>query len=128
MEGLASKTGLLPEQSWDEADRPDIFMWLGQPTGWAMRLMWSHAEYIKLLRSTKDVKVYDTIPEVAKRYLGKREQRKRFEIWKKPVTPDMILKKLIRPALERAGITEKVIGWCSFRHWLATNLRAAGSI
>ncbi|WP_348266175.1 hypothetical protein P8936_09625 [Edaphobacter paludis] len=33
---------------------------------------------------------------------------------KKPVTPDMILKKVIRPALERAGITEKVIGWHSF--------------
>jgi glucoamylase len=82
MEGLASKTGLLPEQSWDEADRPDIFMWLGKPTGSAMPLMWAHAEYIKLLRSTKDGKVYDAIPEVAKRYLGKREQRKQFEVWK----------------------------------------------
>ena len=38
----------------------------------------------------------------------------------------MVLKKVIRPALERAGITEKVIGWHSFRHSLATNLRAAG--
>ena len=45
---------------------------------------------------------------------------------KKPVTPDMVLKKMIRPALERAGITDKVIGWHSFRHSLATNLRAAG--
>ena len=45
---------------------------------------------------------------------------------KKPVTPDMVLKKRIRPALERAGITDKVIGWHSFRHSLATNLRAAG--
>lgn len=47
---------------------------------------------------------------------------------KKPVTPDMILKKVIRPALERADITEKVIGWHSFRHSLATNLRAVGLI
>lgn len=45
---------------------------------------------------------------------------------KKPVTPDMVLKKTIRPALERAGIRDKVIGWHSFRHSLATNLRAAG--
>jgi len=44
-----------------------------------------------------------------------------------PVTPDMILKKIIRPALIRAGITDKVIGWHSFRHSLATNLRAAGA-
>ena len=33
---------------------------------------------------------------------------------KKPGTPDMILKNVIRPALERADITEKVIGWNSF--------------
>jgi integrase len=45
---------------------------------------------------------------------------------KKPITPDMVLKKVIRPALIRAGITDKVIGWHSFRHSLATNLRAAG--
>jgi site-specific recombinase XerD len=46
---------------------------------------------------------------------------------KQPVTPDMILKKIIRPALVRAGITDKAIGWHSFRHSLATNLRAAGA-
>jgi glucoamylase len=82
MEGLASKTGLLPEQSWDEADRPEIFQWLGRPTGSAMPLMWAHAEYIKLLRSTADGKVYDTIPEVAKRYLGKRKERTQISVWK----------------------------------------------
>ena len=43
---------------------------------------WSHAEYIKLLRSAADGKVYDAIPEVAKRYLGKRGTRKRLEVWK----------------------------------------------
>jgi glucoamylase len=82
MEALASKTGLLPEQSWDEADQPDIYMWLGKPTGSAMPLMWAHAEYIKLLRSTTDGKVYDSIPEVSKRYLSKRNKRKRLEVWK----------------------------------------------
>ena len=82
MEGLASNTGLLPEQSWDEADRPEIYEWLGKPTGSAMPLMWAHAEYIKLLRSTADGKVYDAIPEVAERYLGKRNDRTRLEVWK----------------------------------------------
>jgi glucoamylase len=82
MEALASKTGLLPEQSWDQADQPDVFMWLGKPTGSAMPLMWAHAEYIKLLRSTKDGKVYDIIPEVATRYLGKKPERKRLQVWK----------------------------------------------
>jgi glucoamylase len=82
MEHLASNTGLLPEQSWDQADRPEIYMWLGRPTGSAMPLMWAHAEYIKLLRSTADGKVYDIIPEVAARYLGERGDRKKFEVWK----------------------------------------------
>ncbi len=82
MEGLASNTGLLPEQSWDEADRPEIYEWLGKPTGSAMPLMWAHAEYIKLLRSSADGKVYDAIPEVAARYLGNRSGRKTLEVWK----------------------------------------------
>jgi integrase len=44
----------------------------------------------------------------------------------KPLSPDSILKKSIRPALLRAGIVGKQIGWHSFRHSLATNLRAMG--
>jgi integrase len=40
--------------------------------------------------------------------------------------PDTVLKKIIRPAMTRAGITGKIIGWHSFRHNLATNLRALG--
>jgi integrase len=43
-----------------------------------------------------------------------------------PLTPDMVLRKYIRPALVRAGITGKIIGWHSFRHSLATNLRSLG--
>jgi len=39
----------------------------------------------------------------------------------------MVLKKVIRPALVRAKITSNVIGWHSFRHSLATNLRATGA-
>jgi integrase len=45
---------------------------------------------------------------------------------KQPLSPDTLLKKIIRPALVRAGIKGKVIGWHSLRHSLATNLRAAG--
>ena len=44
----------------------------------------------------------------------------------KPLSPDTLLKKIIRPALKRAGIEGKAIGWHSFRHSLATNLRSAG--
>jgi len=82
MEQFASSTGLLPEQAWDEADKPEAFMFLGKPTGSAMPLMWAHAEYIKLLRSASDGKVYDSIPEVSRRYLGTRHKRKVIEVWK----------------------------------------------
>jgi len=61
LEGFASPTGLLPEQVWDEPDRPDLFMFLGRPTGSARPLMWAHAEYIKLLRSAADGKVFDLV-------------------------------------------------------------------
>jgi len=44
----------------------------------------------------------------------------------RPLSPDSVLKKSIRPALARTGITGKQIGWHSFRHSLATNLRALG--
>ena len=47
-----------------------------------MPLMWAHAEYIKLLRSTADGKVYDAIPAVAERYLCKRNDRTKLEVWK----------------------------------------------
>jgi glucoamylase len=82
MEGLASSTGLLPEQVWDEPDQPEIYMRRGRATGSAMPLMWAHAEYIKLLRSVRDGKVSDLIDDVAKRYLGGRANRKLFEVWK----------------------------------------------
>ena len=43
-----------------------------------------------------------------------------------PLFPDMVLNKIIRPALVKAGVHGKVIGWHSFRHSLATNLRSMG--
>jgi site-specific recombinase XerD len=43
-----------------------------------------------------------------------------------PVWPDMILQKSIRPALERAGIRGKTVGWHTFRHSLGTNPRTLG--
>jgi glucoamylase len=82
MEGFASPTGLLPEQVWDEQDRPDLYMYLGRPTGSARPLMWAHAEYIKLLRSAADGKVFDLVPEVADRYLPGKRACKPMEIWK----------------------------------------------
>lgn len=83
MEGFASKGGMIPEQVWDEPDWPEVGMILGRPTGSAMPLMWAHSEYIKLLRSVADGKVFDRIDIVADRYLNGRG-RKDLEIWMFP--------------------------------------------
>jgi glucoamylase len=72
---------MLPEQVWDEPDRPGQSRRFGQCAGAAMPLMWAHAEYIKLLRSAQDGQVFDRIPIVAARYLNKRG-RKDLEVWK----------------------------------------------
>jgi glucoamylase len=82
MEGFASSSGLLPEQVWDEEDRPSLHLYLGKPTGSAMPLMWAHAEYIKLLRSVRDGRVFDRVEAVTQRYLVDRASCTRFEIWK----------------------------------------------
>ncbi len=82
LEKFASPTGMLPEQVWDENDIPSQHMLLGRPTGAAMPLMWAHAEYIKLLRSVHDGKVFDLIPAVADRYLGPSSACRLMEIWK----------------------------------------------
>ncbi|MBC7289243.1 MAG: glucan 1,4-alpha-glucosidase, partial [Armatimonadetes bacterium] len=81
MERFAVGCGMLPEQVWDEPDRPDLGLYLGRPTGAAMPLAWAHAEYMKLVRSAWDGEVYDRLPIVADRYLAGRG-RKDLEIWK----------------------------------------------
>ncbi len=61
LEGFSSQGGMLPEQIWDAPDMPEMGLKLGKPTGAAMPLVWAHAEYVKLLRSVTDGKVFDRI-------------------------------------------------------------------
>ena len=70
---------MMPEQVWDEADLPDASLQLGQPAGSAVPLVWAHAEYLKLLRSALDGKVFDRIDPVYERYCepeGRRRTRR----------------------------------------------------
>jgi glucoamylase len=83
-EGFASSGQLLPEQVWDGANLPDSSMRLGQPAGSAVPLVWAHAEYLKLLRSAVDGKVFDRIDPVYERYCepeGRRQTRGDLEIY-----------------------------------------------
>jgi hypothetical protein len=50
IERFANDGGMITEQLWEADDLPDGQMIRGKPTGAAMPLCWSHAEYIELVR------------------------------------------------------------------------------
>jgi len=73
---------MMPEQVWDEADRQGLEK--GKPAGSAVPLVWAHAEYLKLLRSAVDGKVFDRIDSVYTRYcepVGRKHLRANLEIY-----------------------------------------------
>ena len=83
LEKFATSGQMLPEQVWDEADMPERGMRAGQPAGSAVPLVWAHAEYLKLLRSVLDGKVFDLIEPVYQRYCdveGRKSRLRSIEI------------------------------------------------
>jgi glucoamylase len=83
-EDFATCGQMMPEQVWDAADLPEAGMRLGQPAGSALPLVWAHAEYLKLLRSAVDGKVFDRIDPVYERYCeprGRSRTRPNLEIY-----------------------------------------------
>jgi glucoamylase len=84
IEQFSSTGGMLPEQVWDYKDLPAKGMYLGRPAGSAQPLVWAHAEYLKLLRSAVDGRVFDRIAVVEARYAveaGKRTFTNHVEIF-----------------------------------------------
>jgi glucoamylase len=83
-EKFSSVGGMLPEQVWDHEDMPSQGMYEGRSAGSAQPLVWAHAEYIKLLRSVVDGKIFDTISVVEERYAvapGNRSFKNAIEIF-----------------------------------------------
>ncbi|MEO2089487.1 MAG: glycoside hydrolase family 15 protein, partial [Gemmataceae bacterium] len=80
MEKFANEGGMLAEQLWDADDLPDGTMKRGGPTGSAMPLCWSHAEYVSLVRSRKDGVCFDRIEPVYQRY-AKAGTGSKIEMW-----------------------------------------------
>jgi len=83
-EAFATAGQMLPEQVWDEPNRPGQRLRLGQPAGSAVPLVWAHAEYLKLLRSATDGKVFDRVEPVYQRYAepeGRKKLRRELEIY-----------------------------------------------
>ena len=74
-EGFSSIGGMLPEQVWDYEDLPSEGMYFGKSAGSAQPLVWAHSEYLKLLRSTVDGRVFDRISAVEERYAKSSAER-----------------------------------------------------
>jgi glucoamylase len=69
MESFANGGLLLPEQAWDGVGHPTAHGYEpGEGTNSATPLAWTHAEYVKLLRSLADRAVWDRYAPVEERY------------------------------------------------------------
>ncbi len=80
LEGFASESALLSEQVWDSPDISGRELFFGRPSGSAMPLVWAHAEYVKLLRSLRLGRVFDTPPQPVERYVEARTPA-RHALW-----------------------------------------------
>ena len=69
IEGFANDGGMITEQFWDADDLPAKLLWRGRPTGAAMPLCWSHAEYVSLVRSAHDGVCFDRVEPAFQRYV-----------------------------------------------------------
>ena len=63
-----SKGGLMPEQVWDSAPIPERGLAPGRPSGSAMPLLWTHAEFVKLLAARVAGKPIERLAIVEARY------------------------------------------------------------
>lgn len=70
MELFANEGMMLPEQVWDGVGNNSVYQYtLGEGTNSATPLAWTHAEYVKLLRSLSDEKVWDRNDATEARYV-----------------------------------------------------------
>jgi len=96
--------------------------------------VWGEIGETKTAASAKPVPLHQNVAEALEGWKAETDYKQEGDflfpsLRKKgeaPVVPDMILRRVIRPAAERAGIVGKRIGWHTFRHSLGTNLRSLG--
>ena len=80
IEDFSNAGGMLTEQVWDGPDLPHLRMRRGCPTGAAMPLCWSHAEYVSLVRSRHDGVCFHRVDPAYQRYVVNPTEHQ-YEIW-----------------------------------------------
>ena len=116
MEKFANEGGMISEQLWDAEDLPERGMRRGLPTGAAMPLCWSHAEYVLLVRSAHDGVCFDRVEPAFQRYVVK-PVRSRHEIWslRHP------LRRMPQGRILRIIVASHATIVWSANHWASTN-------
>ncbi len=130
-EGFATAGQMLPEQVWDEPNRPGQRLRLGRPAGSAVPLVWAHAEYLKLLRSVTDGVVFDRVEPVYRRYAepeGRGKLRRDLEIYslRRPIQhmPAGTTLRVADP--EAFTVTWTTDGWQTVRTTASRSMGSAG--
>lgn len=120
LEAFAVGIGLIPEQIWDQPSLPEALLHFGGPTDAALPLVWAHAEYLKLVRSIADRRVFDLIDVVATRYRGRdRSHAVRLEVWSEKRRIDAV----------PAGVRLRVIAASPFvLEWTASDWSRAARV
>ena len=121
MEQFANSGGMISEQLWDAEDVGG--MRRGLPTGAAMPLCWSHAEYVSLVRSAHDGVCFDRVEPAFLRYVAD-PVASRHEIWSfrhplRRMPPGKILRLIL--------VADATIVW-SANAWASTNTADATPI
>ena len=130
-EKFATSGQMMPEQVWDEPSRPDRGLRLGGPGGSAVPLVWAHAEYLKLLRSALDGKVFDRVDPVYDRYCrpeGRQQVRHNLEIYtfRRPIQKVSAGQTLRILDEDRFELVWSIDNWKSTRHTPSRELGSAG--
>jgi glucoamylase len=116
IEDFSNEGGMLTEQIWDGPDLPHAKMKTGCPTGAAMPLCWSHAEYVSLVRSRHDGVCFHRVEPAYLRYVVNPVPN-RFEIW----TLHYPMRRMSRGKILRIILAEEAsITWTT-DNWERTN-------
>ncbi|MEZ5840762.1 MAG: glycoside hydrolase family 15 protein [Hyphomicrobiales bacterium] len=112
MAAMTGPAGMMPEQVWDTDPIPARGLYPGLPTGSAMPLAWTHAEFLKLVASRHLGHAVDRPGAVFARYQGRRPEET-VAVW----TPNGAISRMRRGVAliialgERAMLHYSLDGW-----------------
>ncbi|HEY5958564.1 MAG TPA: glycoside hydrolase family 15 protein, partial [Polyangiaceae bacterium] len=127
MESFANEGGMISEQLWDADEQPKKELLRGQPTGAAMPLCWSHAEYLSLVRSAHDGVTFDRVEPAYQRYVVGAAKHT-HEMWSlhhsiRSMPAGRILRLILSA---HASVSWSFDNWASTSQTSATQLSALG--